>query len=412
MTTRALLFLLIAALTAGVALAAPAPVNPMTGPWPVRKSGEDSIIDTPHYNVKTDLGEEAVQVIGAQQEALYAELFRRMGSIKPQVAVGRYNILAVAKEERYKSEVGPDAVGGGLFMEAKNLLAVWGPLPVVLRSLRHEGTHQFVRNFIGGLCPLWLNEGLAEYYQQSEFLNGRLEVGMLAPGWVRAMQAALREKRYIPVRQMLTIDHKKWQESMRGDQETASIQYAEVWSFMHFLVYGDNNRYLVPFQQYIFNVSRGRTGEKGWEAAFGNDYAGFEARWREYVLSLNPVADLECRRHLLVIGGLVAYAREQKEFTASLPVLRQALVDRKLGGWTVTVGGKAYRSTDAGLVALFRCPLDKSTGDAPSYEMVRGPIPPIRCRHHTGMVYETIYDKAASGEITPALTTHLAKEVK
>jgi hypothetical protein len=88
-------------------------------------------------------------------------------------------------------------------------------------DLRHEATHALLNVAIGDL-PLWLDEGLAEYFEGADDRNpehlGRLP-GDLAAGWKPDLARL---------------------ESLKSVREMAPRDYRESWAWVHYLLNGSN----------------------------------------------------------------------------------------------------------------------------------------------------------------------------
>lgn len=375
--------------------------------WPVRRDGLDLVVETPHYRIRTDLGEDVGQSVATQQEVLFRELYRRMGRIKPKIEFKRFNVLVFETSNRYLAELG-DAVRGsrGVFDPTKDVLACWagaGELDIILRTLRHEGTHQFVMHFIGPECPVWLNEGLAVFYEHGRFVRGRLEVGQVPPARVRIVRRAKAEGDLIPLREMLAMTNREWLGHVNMGSPKAYLQYCQAWSMVHFLAYADQTRYRQAFLQYIHYLARDVSPRSAWYKTFGRDYRGFRERWEAYIEGLEPSSEMECRLHLELLGWLLMKSHGKLPPPEDMAAFQSAVLEGKLGSWHVrTGGGYVVDSADAEkLEMLFRCPNDRDKGASHSYALAasEGDGPPVlRCRHHAGLLLETRYVKNADGE--------------
>src|SRR5262245_5610558 len=93
----------------------------------------------------------------------------------------------------------------------------------------HEYTHLLLRNAVQSL-PLWLNEGLAEYYSTYRLLErGKAAViGRALPEHVLLLR-----QRYLPIAQLVDVDP-SW--PMYDEGERRSIFYAESWAPAHYLM--------------------------------------------------------------------------------------------------------------------------------------------------------------------------------
>jgi len=391
--------------------------------WPMRRQGKDLLIETPHYSIQTDLGPEIGQTIARHQEALYAELYRRMGKIKSRGKMtDRLNVLVFETYERYRRELGSDVENtAGIFIPYKDVLACWGPadrLDRILQLLRHEGTHQFVRHFIGKECPVWLNEGLAQFYEHGQIRGDRLEVGAVIPGKLARLKRAIEQGETILLDRMLRMSNTEWVGAVHSGATHAGLQYDQAWAMVHFLAYGGGKKYQGAFFQFIYYLARGREPWRAWERVFGTDYDGFEKHWREYVRDLEPSSDLECRLHLEMLGRLLYWARDKKELITDIVTFRRAVLDGKLGMWSMTTsdGLRIAGDDTEQLASLFKCPGDERPDAETSYELVSNPdggTPILRCSHHGGLVFETRYVKdPESGEVDVKVVALPAKPGK
>ena len=377
--------------------------------WPIRPDGDLLLVQTPHYVLHTDHSPEVAQLIATQQEALFRELYRRMGKIKPTKLTGRFKLKVFKGQARYLQELGPSAIGSqGLYMHHKDLLAAWGPpeyLEVVLETLRHEGTHQFVMHFIGSDIPIWLNEGMAVFYQHSRFQNGRLELGEVPPKRVIRLKEAIEGHKIIHLGRMLRMSNLEWLNAVYVGGSHAGLQYDQAWAMVHFLAFAGNQRYRAPFTQFIYYISRGREPYRAWEQTFGMDFEGFEDRWKEYVKGLNAIENLPCRDRLQVLGSLVRrFYKKHPDAMKDLASFRKALMDGSLGPGSIeSVAGLTFSHDDPKRIAmLFRCPADDRKKVDISYELAPGKdggLPVVRCTHHAGYVLETLYERDSNENV-------------
>jgi len=406
----------VAALAAGAARS-PAPA----ATWPMRSVGGLSIIETPHYIVRTDFAPELGQLVASHQEALYVELARRLSSLKTGVVeIKRLDILVVGTQKKYEEVVGARAAGTqGMFAPQKDLLACWSSpdnVDDILAMLRHEGTHQFVRVFIGLKCPVWLNEGLAEFFKYGRFHGGQLEVGQVPSAPVGALRSAIAEGQFIPVGRLMAMSPEEWAAAVSAGGPASHLQYHEAWSLVYFLQTADDGKYRTPFLQYITYVARGIAGQQAWERTFGADTTALDKRLLAYLADLRPTVGMGCRWNLKVLGLLLASLPPGTEIPKDMAGVRAAALDGRLGRWVVTMtDGIRMSSTDTEFFkSVFRCPEDSSKGDQPSYELVPGEPgwpPGIRCRHHAAIVLEMSYTKdPATGGYQVQVTARPASE--
>ena len=409
----AAIILVALAWTALVRAAAPGP--PAAQPqaeWPVKKVGGDFTVDTPHYLVKTDISSDLAQKVAAQQEALFADLAWRLAGGRPGV-INKATVVATLSRERYARESeDKDGITDGRYLPAERLLIACdekGRARRLLEILRHETSHQFIGICVGPRTPIWLNEGMAEFYERGFFEAGKLQVGQVSLRRLADLRAVIDEKRLEPVPLMLMMDNQTWSAKMKEatDAKPCGL-YEQAWSMVHFLGYANDGKYRTAFLQYVQTVAARVPALQAWDKVFGADSNAFEARWREYCADLVPTSG-DCEWNLRKLGQLLWQWRADKAATADMQSFRRAVFDMKPDSDPNALTPLEIHQM------CFRCPNEKNPGAKPSYEWVPGTdqSPPIlRCRHHKGVMLETAYQKDAKGQATVTVKSRPARSVK
>lgn len=108
-----------------------------------------------------------------------------------------------------------------LFLKTDTQLAIFGQWGDTLaEDLRHEATHAYLHSVIPDL-PLWLDEGLAEYFEVASDLDGFHERHI---DW---LVDQYRQRLWSPNLHRL--------ESLSRPQEMTQTDYAEAWLWVHFM---------------------------------------------------------------------------------------------------------------------------------------------------------------------------------
>src|SRR6185503_3054 len=105
--------------------------------------------------------------------------------------------------------------------------------PEVRRVLYHEVLHHFVRHHLPE-APLWLNEGLAEFYSTLEVDHGEAWIGRQVVDHVVRLQRGPRR----PLADLLAIATDAHSEDDDTIQESAF--YAESWALVHYLLIAED----------------------------------------------------------------------------------------------------------------------------------------------------------------------------
>ena len=142
------------------------------------------------------------------------------------------------------------------------------------RIVFHELTHYFISNTVAGL-PLWLNEGLAEYYSTVKTIDNEVHIGRPIPEHVRW----LRDESLIPLRDLFAIDRES---AIYNEGSRQGVFYAQSWALVHYLMLANDER-RAQFSKFLSLLGKGKPQQEAFESAFGIPYAKMEGDLRAYV---------------------------------------------------------------------------------------------------------------------------------
>ena len=185
--------------------------------------------------------------------------------------------------------------------------------------IQHEGFHQFARSVIGGELPIWVNEGLAEYFGEGLFTGDGFVTGVIPPKRLALVKEQIKQKKFKSIKDMMRLDHARWNKEMSGEN------YDQAWTMVQFLAHAEDGKYQGAFVKFMRALATGQQWDAAWLASFGSA-EGFEKRWRAYWLKLDddPTADLYARAVTETITGVLGRATAQKQKFASFDELAAA----------------------------------------------------------------------------------------
>jgi tetratricopeptide (TPR) repeat protein len=138
----------------------------------------------------------------------------------------------------------------------------------------HEYTHLLVRNATP-LVPVWLNEGLAEFYSTFR-LAGPMKAEIGRP--VERHVVLLRQ-RTIPIQELVAVTSSS---ALYNESERRSIFYAEAWALTHYLLTERENG-AASINKYMALVASGTGAEQAFAQAFSTTPSGMDVELRNYV---------------------------------------------------------------------------------------------------------------------------------
>ncbi len=227
-------------------------------------------VSSPHFTVVTDAGEKEGRRVAGQFEqmrSVFEKLFPTGGSAAAQITV-----VAPRNGEGFRAlEPAAYLARGqlhlaGLFSSGSDgnyiLLSLDTEGPHPYATIYHEYTHFLLRTDSAWL-PLWLNEGLAEFYQNTDILGKDVEVGEPSPDDI----LYLRQSRMLPLTTLLSVDDKS---PYYHDEQKGSVFYAQSWALTHYLMLTDHDKGLHRINDYAVALQQNPDPVAAAQKAFGD----------------------------------------------------------------------------------------------------------------------------------------------
>lgn len=167
--------------------------------------------------------------------------------------------------EEYESLMGSVPHWSGALYDGKIRLPIYqGAMTEqgLKKLIHHELTHAFVLDLSQMKCPIWLNEGLAQYEENKV---QSLDLQMLIN--------AVRTKTLISMDELMFEDISK-----NPSQEKAIIFYLESFSFVSYTI--EHSRFY-NMKQFLIAIGKGKPFLEAFEKEFGHSLKEFADDWRE-----------------------------------------------------------------------------------------------------------------------------------
>lgn len=227
-------------------------------------------VRSPHFIVVTNANEKNGRRI--------ADQFERMRSVfhvafpKLQIDPNAPIIVIAVKDEKDFRALEPEAYLakgslklGGLFLPAPEkkyvLMHVGAEGAHPYSVIYHEYTHLLTSK--AEWMPLWMNEGLAEFYQNTDITEKSASLGQASPDNI----LWLRQNRLLPLTTLFTVDHNS---PYYHEENKGSIFYAESWALMHYLEVNDFQHKTQLISQYGALLAKNVDSVTAASQAFGD----------------------------------------------------------------------------------------------------------------------------------------------
>jgi tetratricopeptide (TPR) repeat protein len=196
---------------------------------------------------------------------------------------------------QYKGKIRDNVAGYFLSSDHGNYIALTSqpggndPLAVIF----HEYEHFVIRKNVPN-APLWLNEGLAEFFSTFKTSGDDRKASVGAP--IGQHIGTLREGKFLPFETLLTVNHKSPHYNENGK---VGIFYAQSWTLVHYLMLGDQQKRQAQLSKFIAGLSAGVGLEENFRQSFESDYKTLENELRSYVRKFTfPVLNLTFSKQL------------------------------------------------------------------------------------------------------------------
>ena len=132
-----------------------------------------------------------------------------------------------------------------------------------MRVVFHEYSHLITSN-IAGNVPVWLNEGLAEFYSTFQLVGDReAMIGRPVPGHLQR----LNQHALLSLEELLNVKHDS---PLYNEGDRRSIFYAQSWALTHLLLVSQPPR-RDKLGAYVASVDDGAPPLEAWQRAFAAD---------------------------------------------------------------------------------------------------------------------------------------------
>ena len=150
-----------------------------------------------------------------------------------------------------------------------------------IHIMYHEAMHQYLHALFGEevRIPIWLNEGMAEYFFGGEFNDsmGRFVIG---PNKERidTIRQACRSESFVPLKKLFKYSQAQY-------YSNAQLCYAQGWSIAYFLWTTKDPKYVGVIENFMKLLRQTKDSEKAFDETFGKlDIDQLEKDWKEGVI--------------------------------------------------------------------------------------------------------------------------------
>lgn len=282
------------------------------------QQGQWAEVRSAHFTFAGDVGANELSDLAASLEefhAVFSQILPREYFNDEQPTT----VVVFADDTEYEPfkplrEGQPDTLVAGYFKAAQDLdyitLAALGSREETTSVLFHEYVHSLVKNRYTR-APLWLDEGLAEYYSAYTLANGGRQV-RFGESLPRRAQT-LRSRQHLPLAALLTAD--RYSPLYNGHSERG-IFYAESWALVHYILSDRTGARQRQLDEYLRLTGEGQNVEDALRRSFQISATTLEQRLWGYVRTGAYAGQTQTLAALVTRGRAATQARSLSEAEA------------------------------------------------------------------------------------------------
>ena len=242
-----------------------------------------------HFALRTDLPEREARDIIRESEKILASFVEAAEFFLPPTSdVGRTTIVMFAEHWEYQRVLTAQEVRNGSFELGRTMFGDELARPMIVLAadvhasevFRHELTHRLVHQRIGAV-PLWLDEGLAEYFSQIRIVGDKVALGALTTRLQRIVQRERNSNTVggVPLLPLGTVAARAWPDAL------VDPCYLDAWALVHYLANGAPD-HADRFRRFLAAIADGRAAGEALQAEYGAAElieAGYRAHAQQFI---------------------------------------------------------------------------------------------------------------------------------
>jgi hypothetical protein len=235
----------------------------------------------PYYTMFTDVEMAQVKEAAARMAAMGMIYTQQCEPFSARPGSYRWPFYLYAKHEEYTGAPGVPGGSAGVFMpSAGKLMADASYGDEVWHIVQHEGFHQFAFSMIARNLPVWLNEGLAEYFGESLWTGAGMVTGNIPSHRLVRIKELIAKDDLVAFDKMIAMQQTEWNGALKIKN------YDQAFFMVTFLLQGGGQTIRDHFVAYVKDLSHGKAPKAAWTGQFGPDTDGFLKQFTTWVNGL------------------------------------------------------------------------------------------------------------------------------
>jgi hypothetical protein len=288
-------------------------------------------LTTNHYRIQTDVDSFLADDLSHRMDAMYDEYSRRLVDFSPNQGGRLFDVYIFQKHGEYVNFTNNRAPNtGGVFISGKALAAFLEGQgrDQLRRTLQHEAFHQFAYSAIGPKLPVWLNEGLAQIFEEGIYNGQSFRIGEVPPRRVRQLNDDISSGQLFEFRSFMNQTDKQWAEHM-VDREYGARQYNQAWAMAHYLIFSNDALGKPQLRARLINMLReihnGKDGHEAFVDCFSDNIESFQKMFIDFAHQLQPTPIATYIEHQDILADMMVELSSRGQKFSDIESLRSAV---------------------------------------------------------------------------------------
>ncbi|HWY26420.1 MAG TPA: DUF1570 domain-containing protein [Candidatus Angelobacter sp.] len=226
-------------------------------------------VRSPNFIVASDAGEKQARKSAVQFEQIRA-VFRQSLTVASAHPSPVITILVVKDEDSMrallpeywsKGHVHPSGIFFSWMSQFYGAVRLNAQQKNPCETIYHEYYHSLTLPYFPNL-PLWVAEGLADFYGNTEISNDAARMGLPDEALVYELHHG-----FMPLDALFKVDHNS---PSYNETNKTGVFYAESWALIHYLMVADHESHKQMLMNYLDALNAGATQDEAAAKAFGN----------------------------------------------------------------------------------------------------------------------------------------------
>jgi hypothetical protein len=371
-------------------------------------AGDFRDFNSRHYRIYTDLDPILADDLARRMDQMYDQYAARLRSfVAGKEAMPRFEVRLYNRQADYLAFAGPQFKNtGGVFMSGKRVVAAFlegQGRDGLRRTLQHEAFHQFAHTYIHPDLPVWLNEGMAQVFEEGIWTGREFLLQQAPPRRIRQLKSDMAAGRLFEFASLTRMTLPQWSSNLETDHEVGATQYNQSWAMVYFLVNAQDEigreRYRARLLRMMELLHDGKPADDAFAETFGGNLKSFQERFIEFAKDLKPTPEATVMENQNVLADLLTELSTRNHRFDSVAAFRTVAVKNRYR--LHYTRGQLNWTTDPNATIYFADANGKAfdSDDLFFFPRASAPLPDIVCRFNTSTSFRTRFYDLPGGKV-------------